>query len=72
MRSIRLRFVPWEKYTAKETELEKESKPEHMFSIVGSGKLIRQIESKKTDVTADTTTGILLQYALQRRGLSMD
>lgn len=37
----RLRFVPWEKYTAKETELEKESKPEHMFSIVGSGKLIR-------------------------------
>ena len=31
-----------------------------------------KIESKKTDVTADTTTGILLQYALQRRGLSMD
>ena len=68
--SNRLRFVPWEKYTAKDTELEKESKPEHMFSLDASGKL--KIESKKTDVSADTSTEILLQFALQRRGLSMD
>ena len=66
----RLRFVPWEKYTAKDTELEKESKPEHMFSLDASGKL--NIASKKTDVSADTSTEILLQFALQRRGLSMD
>ena len=52
----RLRFVPWEKYTAKETELEKDSKPEHMFSLDASGKL--KIESKKTDVSADTSTEI--------------
>ena len=63
--SNRLRFVPWEKYTAKDTELEKESKPEHMFSLDASGKL--KIESKKTDVSADTSTEILLQFALQRR-----
>ena len=68
--SNRLRFVPWEKYTAKETELDKDSKPEHMFSVDGSGKL--RIESKKADAIADTSTEILLQYALQRRGLSMD
>ncbi len=66
----RLRFVPWKNYHAKETELEKDSKPEHMFSLDASGKL--KIESKKTDVSADTSTEILLQYALQRRGLSMD
>ncbi len=68
--SNRLRFIPSEKCTAKETELEKDSKPEHMFSLDASGKL--KIESKKTDVSADTSTKILLQYALQRRGLSMD
>ena len=68
--SNRLRFVPWEKNTAKDTELEKECKPEHMFSLDSSGKL--KIESKKTDVAADTSTEILLQFALQRRGLSMD
>ena len=67
-KSNRLRFVPWEKYTAKDSELEKECKPEHMFSLDSSGKL--KIESKKTDVAADTSTEILLQFALQRRGLS--
>ena len=66
----RLHFVPWEKYTAKDTELEKDSRPEHMFSLDASGKL--KIESKNADVSADTSTEILLQFALQRRGLSMD
>ena len=41
-----------------------------MFSLDASGKL--KIESKKADVSADTSTEILLQFALQRRGLSMD
>ena len=56
--------------TAKDTELDKDCKPEHMFSLDASGKL--KIESKKTDVSADTSTEILLQFALRRRGLSMD
>ena len=68
--SNRLRFVPWEKYTSKESELEKESKPEHLFSIDSSGKL--KLESKRVESQADTSSEILLQYALQRRGLSMD
>ena len=63
-------FVPWEKYTSKESELEKESKPEHLFSIDSSGKL--KLESKRVESQADTSSEILLQYALQRRGLSMD
>ena len=41
-----------------------------MFSLDASGKL--KIESKKADVSADTSTDILLQFAVQRRGLSMD
>ena len=68
--SNRLRFVPWEKYTAKDTELEKDRRPEHKFSLDASGKL--KIESKKADVSAVTSTEILLQFAVQRRGLSMD
>lgn len=66
----RLRFIPWEKYTAKESELEKDSKPEHLFSIDGAGKL--KMESKRVECHADTSNEIMLQYALQRRGLSMD
>lgn len=68
--SNRLRFVPWEKYTAKEAEIDKEVRTEHLFALDSSGKL--KVEGKKSDVTADTSTEILLQYALQRRGLSMD
>eukprot|EP00435_Cladocopium_sp_Y103_P013398 s4340_g3.t1 len=68
--SNRLRFVPWEKYTAKESELDKETKTEHLFALDSTGKL--KVESKKSDPVADTSTEILLQYALQRRGLSMD
>ena len=66
----RLRFVPWEKYTAKEAEIDKEVRTEHLFAVDSSGKL--KVEGKKPDPVADTSTEILLQYALQRRGLSMD
>eukprot|EP00435_Cladocopium_sp_Y103_P059251 s441_g21.t1 len=68
--SNRLRWVPWEKYTAKEAELDKETKTEHLFAVDSSGKL--KVENKRSDPIADTSTEILLQYALQRRGLSMD
>ena len=66
----RLRFVPWEKYTAKEAEIDKEVRTEHLFAVDSSGKL--KVEGKKPDPVADTSTEILLQYARQRRGLSMD
>ena len=66
----RLRFVPWEKYTAKEAELDKDVRPEHLFALDSTGKL--KVEGKKSDPIADTSTEILFQSALQRRGLSMD
>ncbi|CAK9004344.1 unnamed protein product, partial [Durusdinium trenchii] len=66
----RLRFVPWEKYTSKECELEKSARVEHQFAVEGSGKL--RVESKVPESAADTSSEILLQYALQRRGLRME
>ena len=66
----RLKFVPWEKYTSKEAEVENTAKKEHLFSLETSGKL--RIESKQPETVADTSSEILLQYALQRRGLGMD
>eukprot|EP00438_Fugacium_kawagutii_P023794 Skav228141 [mRNA] locus=scaffold2683:55686:56831:+ [translate_table: standard] len=66
----RLRFVPWEKYTSKEAEIDRENRAEHMFAIDSNGKL--KVENKQAEATADTSTEIMLQYALQRRGLSMD
>ena len=68
--SNRIRFVAWEKYTARDAELDKDAKPEHLFALDSSGKL--KVEGKKSDPIADTSSEILLQYALQRRGLSMD
>ena len=59
--SNRIRFVSWEKYTAKEVELDKESKTEHLFAMDYSGKL--KVEAKKSDPVADTSNEILLQYA---------
>ena len=41
----RLRFVPWEKYTAKEAEIDKEVRTEHLFAVDSIGKL--KVEGKK-------------------------
>ena len=68
--SNRVRFIPWEKYTCRESELDKELKTEQMFSVDSNGQL--KLENKKQDPVADTSSEIMLQYALQRRGLSMD
>ena len=65
----RLRFIPWEKYTSKEVEIDRDTRAEHMFAVDSNGQL--KIENKQAEPTADTSTEILLQYALQRRGLSM-
>ena len=68
--SNRLRFIPWEKYTSKESELEQEHKKLHMFTLDNVGKL--KVENKANEQVADTSTEMMLQYALQRRGLAMD
>ena len=54
----RIRFVAWEKYTAKEAELDKDVRTEHLFAVDSSGKL--KVEGKKADPIADTSTEILL------------
>lgn len=54
----RTKFVPWEKYTAKETEIDKEIRPKHMFGSDNNGKL--KVENKKQEPVADTSSEILL------------
>ena len=66
----RLRFVAWDKYTSREDELERDAKKDQAFTIDSAGNL--KVEAKQADVTADTSSEMLLQYALQRRGLAMD
>ena len=66
----RLRFVPWEKYTSREEEIEKDVKKGAAFTLDQSGKL--KVEAKQAELVADTTSEVLMQYALQRRGLAMD
>ena len=66
----RVRFIPWEKYISKEAELDKELKAEHLFALDSSGQL--KLENKKQEPIANTSSEIMLQYALQRRGLAMD
>ena len=59
-----------QKYAAKEAEIDKEVRTERLFAVDSIGKL--KVEGKKPDPVADTSTEILLRYALQRRGLRMD
>ena len=68
--SNRLKFVPWEKYTSKESEIDKELKAEHMFALDAAGQL--KLEKTSSGPVADTSSEIMLQFALQRRGLAMD
>ena len=63
----RIQCVPWDRLTSKEQELGSTSKQE--FSIDSSGKL--RTESK-SDAKAETGAELLLQLALQRRGVAME
>ena len=45
----RIRFVPWEKYTAKDTELEKSLDAAHLFSFDSSGRLKMEQKKDETD-----------------------
>ena len=64
----RLRWVDWSKCTSKEQEMTGEKK-DHTFTV-SNGAI--KIDSKPQDVQADTTTDVLVQYALQRRALAFD
>ena len=66
----RIQFLQWDRLTSKEQELCTTAKRESIFSIDSSGKL--RTESK-ADVKADTSTELLLlQHALQRRGIALE
>ena len=65
----RLLFVPWERLVSKEQEASTGAKREPVFSLDSSGKLRSET---KVEVRADTSTELLLQMALQRRGIAME
>ena len=65
----RIQCVPWDRLTSKEQELGSTSKRKSTFSINSSGKL--RTESK-SDAKAETGAELLLQLALQRRGVAVE
>ncbi|CAE7801527.1 SLC24A2 [Symbiodinium sp. CCMP2592] len=65
----KLQFVPWEKLVSKEQEAPTGAKREPFFSLDSTGKLRSET---KVEVRADTSTELLLQLALQRRGIAME
>ncbi|CAE7194532.1 SLC24A2 [Symbiodinium sp. CCMP2592] len=65
----KLQFVPWEKLVSKEQEASTGAKREPFFSLDSTGKLRSET---KVEVRADTSTELLLQLALQRRGIAME
>jgi len=64
----RLRWISWEKCISKEQELMGDKK-EQAFTVSGN---ILKLEAKAADAVADTSSEILLNYALTRRSLAMD
>ncbi|OLQ06982.1 hypothetical protein AK812_SmicGene9645 [Symbiodinium microadriaticum] len=64
----KLQFVPWEKLVSKEQEASTGAKREPFFSLDSTGKLRSET---KVEVRADTSTELLLQLALQRRGVAL-
>ena len=67
--SNRLSYVEWDKLTSKEQEMLSTAKKETVLSIDAHGKLKTE---KPEDARADTSTELLLQQALQRRGIAME
>ena len=60
-------MVDWSKCTSKEQEVTGERK-DHTFTVT-NGTI--KIDAKPQDIQADTTTDVLMQYALQRRALAL-
>ncbi|CAE6914886.1 PARP6, partial [Symbiodinium sp. CCMP2456] len=67
--SNKLSFLEWEKLTSKEHEANSSSKRETVLAIDASGKL----KTEKPDpARADTSTELLVQLALTRRGIAFE
>ena len=64
----RLRWISWDKCISKEQELMGDKK-EQAFTVSGN---TLKLESRPADAIADTSSDILLNYALTRRSLAMD
>ena len=64
----RLRWIDWSKCTSKDQELVGDKK-DPTFTV--SGRSIK-MEMKSPDIHADTSSEVLLQYALTRRALALD
>lgn len=64
----RLRWISWDKCISKEQELTGDKK-EQAFTVSGN---TLKLESRPADAIADTSSDILLNYALTRRSLAMD
>ena len=65
----RIQFLQWDRLTSKEQELCTSARRESIFSIDSTGKLKTEA---KADVKADTSAELLLQHALQRRGIALE
>ena len=67
----RLKYIDWSKCTSRESELQGDAKKDPCFTLdTTTGKL--KVESKPQTEHADTSSEILLQFALTRRSLAMD
>eukprot|EP00439_Symbiodinium_sp_Y106_P009270 s11672_g1.t1 len=63
----RIQFVEWDRLTSKEQEASSNAKKETVLSVDSSGRLKTE---KGDSAKAETSTELLLQFALTRRGLS--
>ncbi|CAE7239501.1 GIP [Symbiodinium sp. CCMP2592] len=66
----RLRYVSWDRCTSKSQELSSEVKRDNMLTVDSQGRL--KAEAKGDHIKADTSSEILLQFALLRRGLAFE
>ena len=66
----RLRYVSWDRCTSKSQELSSEAKRDNMLTVDSQGRL--KSEAKSDHIRADTSSEILLQFALLRRGLALE
>jgi len=65
----RLNFIEWDRLTSKEQEATSSSKRETVLSVDASGRLKTE---KGEAAKAETTTELLLQFALTRRGIALE
>ncbi|CAE7364045.1 unnamed protein product, partial [Symbiodinium sp. KB8] len=66
----RLKYVAWDRCTSKSQELASDAKKDNMLTLDAQGRL--KTESKSDSIRADTSSEIMLQFALLRRGLAFE